>query len=97
MKPLSDRIIIEPLPQSETTVGGLLVPPEVKARTTRGRIVAVGPGRTTIKGKRVPMSSKVGDIVLYGDYAALEIIKDGVRYHIIRESDAWCFKTGENK
>ena len=87
IRPLADRVVVKPLPAEEKTKGGLVIPDTAKERPQQGEVVAVGPGRITEDGKKLPMEVKVGDKVLYGKYAGTEISIDGEEYLIMRESD----------
>jgi chaperonin GroES len=82
IKPLADRVIVEPATAEEKTAGGLYIPDTAKEKPQRGTIVAVGDGK-----KDEPMTCKVGDVVLYGKYAGTEINFEGKDYLIMRESD----------
>lgn len=82
IKPLADRVLVEPLPAEERTAGGIIIPDTAKEKPQRGTVIAVGPGK-----KDEPMTVKVGDKVLYGKYAGTEITIDGKEYLIMRESD----------
>ena len=82
IKPLADRVIIEPAAAEEKTSGGIIIPDTAKEKPQRGTVVAVGPGK-----KDEPMTVKPGDIVLYGKYAGTEISHDGSDYLIMREAD----------
>ncbi|NQV01615.1 MAG: co-chaperone GroES [Bacteroidia bacterium] len=82
IKPLADRVLVEPAPAEDTTAGGIIIPDTAKEKPQKGTIVAVGPGK-----KDEPMTVKIGDNVLYGKYAGTEITIDGVDYMIMRESD----------
>ncbi len=82
VKPLSDRVLIEPNPAEEKTAGGLFIPDTAKEKPLAGTVVAVGPGTSEVK-----MEVKVGDKVLYGKYAGTEINIDGKDYLIMRQSD----------
>jgi chaperonin GroES len=82
IKPLADRVIVEPATAEEKTAGGLYIPDTAKEKPQRGTIVAVGDGK-----KDEPMTCKVGDVVLYGKYAGTEINHDGKDFLIMRESD----------
>ena len=87
-KPLGNRIVIEPLEGDEQlSSGGIFIPDTAKEKPQDGTIVAVGPGRLTDDGKRVPMEVAVGDIVVYSKYAGTEYKEDGVEYLIVREDD----------
>jgi len=87
IKPLADRIVVEPIEQEEVTAGGIILPETAKEKPQQGKIVAAGPGRTDEKGKRVEMEVKVGDKVLYAKYSGTEIKLDGKKLLILRESD----------
>jgi chaperonin GroES len=87
IKPLADRVVIEPIEQDEVTPGGIILPETAKEKPQQGKIVAAGPGRTDEKGKRVDMEVKVGDKVLYAKYSGTEIKQDGKKLLILRESD----------
>ena len=84
VKPLADRILVEPAPAEEKTIGGIIIPDTAKEKPMRGRVVAVGAGK-----KDEPMTVKKGDNILYGKYAGTEITIDGVEYLIMRESDVY--------
>jgi len=88
LKPLADRVLVEPAPAEEKTVGGIIIPDTAKEKPQKGKIVATGPGKyADLTGNLIPMSVKVGDIVLYGKYSGTEITVDGKEYLIMRESD----------
>ena len=87
IKPLADRVVIEPIEQDEVTPGGIILPETAKEKPQQGKIVAAGPGRTDEKGKRVDMEVKLGDRVLYAKYSGTEIKQDGKKLLILRESD----------
>ena len=82
LKPLADRVLIQPSAAEEKTAGGLIIPDTAKEKPHRGKVVAVGAGK-----KDEPMTVKVGDTVLYGKYAGTEITVDGSEYLIMREAD----------
>ena len=87
-KPLGNRIVIEPLEGDEqVSSGGIFIPDTAKEKPQDGTIVAVGPGRLTDDGKRVPMEVAVGDVVVYSKYAGTEYKEDGTEYLILREDD----------
>ena len=87
IKPLADRVVVKPLEAEEKTKGGLYVPDTAKERPQQGEVIAVGPGRVSDDGKKIPMEVKVGDRILYGKYSGTEVTYDGVEYLIMRESD----------
>ena len=82
IKPLADRVIIEPAAAEEKTAGGIIIPDTAKEKPQKGKVVAVGPGT-----KDEPLTVKVGDTVLYGKYSGTEITVEGADYLIMRESD----------
>ncbi|MBS4012335.1 MAG: co-chaperone GroES [Bacteroidetes bacterium] len=84
IKPLADRVLVEPSAAEEKTAGGIIIPDTVKEKPQRGKVVAVGSGK-----KDEPITVKVGDTVLYGKYAGTEISVDGIDYLIMRESDIY--------
>src|ERR1700710_550452 len=90
VKPLGDRIIIEAAPAETKTASGIYIPETAQEKPQKGTIVAVGPGKfADVSGTLIPMTSKVGDAVLYGKYAGTEITIDGKEYLIMRESDIY--------
>ncbi len=84
--PLSDRVVIKALEETEQMRGGLYIPDTAKEKPQMGEIIAVGPGRYE-DSKLVPMSVKVGDKVLYGKYSGTEVTIETEQYLILRESD----------
>jgi len=86
VKPLADRVIIQPLEAEEKTSGGIIIPDNAKEKPQEGKIVAVGPGKLE-EGKKVALDVKVGDKILYAKYSGTEITIDSDEYLILRESD----------
>jgi len=87
-KPLGNRIVIEPLEgDDQLSSGGIFIPDTAKEKPQDGTIVAVGPGRLTDEGNRVPMEVSVGDVVVYSKYAGTEYKENGIEYLIVREDD----------
>ncbi len=84
LKPLADRVLIEPAPAETKTASGIIIPDNAKEKPLQGTVVAVGPGK-----KDEPMTVKVKDKVLYGQYSGTEIKIDGKDYLIMRESDVY--------
>ncbi|GAA4404603.1 co-chaperone GroES [Nibrella viscosa] len=82
VRPLADRVLVEPAPAEEKTAFGIIIPDTAKEKPQRGTVVAVGTGK-----KDEPLTVQVGDTVLYGKYAGTEITVDGKEYLIMRESD----------
>jgi chaperonin GroES len=89
IKPLADRIVVQPLEAQEKSKGGIILPDTAKEKPQEGKVVAVGPGRISDDGKKVPMELKVNDRVLYGKYSGTEVTVDGIEYLIMRESDVF--------
>jgi chaperonin GroES len=87
VRPLDDRVVIEPLEAEEKSAGGILLPDTAKQKPTRGRVLAVGPGKLTDKGDRAALSVRPGDEVIYGRYAGNDIEVDGRDIKIVRETD----------
>jgi len=87
LKPLGDRIVIKPLEQEETSRGGVILPDTAKEKPNRGKVVAVGSGRTLEDGTRVPLEVKEYDTVLYGKYSGTEIKIEGEEFVILQERE----------
>ena len=87
LKPLDDRVVVQPLEAEEMTAGGIVLPDTAKEKQQRGRVVAVGPGRLLDSGERSTVSVKIGDEVLFGKYGGTDIEIDGDDVKILRESD----------
>jgi chaperonin GroES len=87
LKPLGDRVVIEPTPKEEVTKSGIVLPDTAKEKPQEGMIVAIGQGRRDEKGERIAMDVKVGDKVLYAKYAGTEFKQDGKEYLILSEKD----------
>lgn len=87
LKPLADRLVVEPLEQEEVTAGGIILPETAKEKPQQGKVIAAGAGRTDDKGERIAMEVKVGDTVLYAKYSGTEVKMSGKKVLILRESD----------
>ena len=88
LRPLGDRVVVEPVEREETFAGGALVMPETaKEKPQQGQILAIGPGRLDDNGKRVAMEVSVGDQVLYAKYSGTEIKIDNKKVLILKETD----------
>lgn len=87
VRPLDDRVIVEPLAAEETTAGGIVLPDSAKEKPQRGTVVAVGPGRLLDNGQRAELSVAEGDEVIYGKYGGTDIEINGDDVKILRESD----------
>ena len=84
VKPLADRVLVEPAEAETKTAGGIIIPDTAKEKPMRGKVIATGNGK-----KDEPITVKAGDTVLYGKYAGTEIQIDGKEYLIMRESDIY--------
>ena len=88
LKPLADRVVVEPLAQEEVTAFGIILPETAKEKPQKGTVVAAGPGKRDDQGALVPMEVKVGDVVLYAKYAGTELkLEGGKQVLVLRESD----------
>ena len=87
LKPLEDRIVVEPLEAEQVTASGLVIPDTAKEKPQEGKVLAVGPGRFDDKGSRVPVDVKVGDVVLYSKYGGTEVKYSGQEYLVLSARD----------
>lgn len=87
IKPLGDRVLVQPIEEKEVKKGGIIIPDTAKEKPQEGKIVAAGPGRLDEHGKRVPLEVKKGDVVLYSKYGGTEITINDEKYLIMREDD----------
>ena len=87
IRPLDDRVVIEPMAAEETTAGGIVLPGAAQEKPQRGTVVAVGRGKLLDSGERGELSVTVGDEVIFGKYGGTEIEVDGKDVKILRESD----------
>jgi chaperonin GroES len=87
LKPLDDRVVIQPMDAEETTAGGIVLPDAAQEKPQRGKVVAVGPGRLLDSGERCAVAVVIGDQVLFGKYGGTDIEVEGEEVKILRESD----------
>ena len=87
LKPLSDRVVVEPAAAEEKSSGGIILPDTAQEKPQQGKVVAVGPGKASDSGNLVEMTVKDGDTILYGKYSGTEVNVGGTDYIIMRESD----------
>jgi len=87
LRPLADRVVIEPLEQEERTESGLFIPETAKEKPQKGKVLAVGAGRKDEDGRRIPMDVEKGQIVLFAKYGGTEIKLDNNKLLILRETD----------
>ena len=87
VQPLADRVVVEPLEETEEMRGGLYIPDTAKEKPQQGTVIAVGPGRVSDEGERLPVELEEGQRILYGKYSGTEVNIDGQDLLIIKESD----------
>ena len=87
LEPLADRMVVRPIAREEVTKGGIVLPDTAKEKPQEGEVLAVGPGRMSDDGVRIPMDIKKGDVVLYSKYGGTEIKVEDEELIILRESD----------
>ena len=87
VKPTEDRVLIKPTEMEEKTAGGIILPDTAKDKPTKGKVIAVGPGKLSNEGVRIAPSVKVGDLVIYGKYGGTDVKVDGVEHKILRENE----------
>ena len=87
LQPLADRVLVKPTEKEEKTKSGIYLPDTAKEKPQEGEVLAVGPGKMSDDGKRIPLDIKVGDVVLYAKYGGTEIKVDDEELMILRESD----------
>ena len=87
IKPLGDRVVVEPIEEQEVVKGGIYIPDSAKEKPQQAKVVAVGPGKRNDKGELVPVEVKVGDTVLTSKYGGTEIKLDDKEYKILNSSD----------
>ena len=87
LRPLDDRVVVQPLDAEEVTAGGIVLPDTAKEKPQRGKVVAVGAGKLLDSGARGELSVTVGDEVIFGKYGGSEVEVNGEEYKILRESD----------
>ena len=87
IKPLEDRILIQPLEAVQTTASGLVIPDTAKEKPQEGKVIATGPGRIDDKGNRIPLDVAEGDVVIFSKYGGTEIKYDGQEYLLLNARD----------
>ncbi len=87
LQPLADRVLVKPTEKEEKTKSGIYLPDTAKEKPQEGEVLAVGPGKLTEDGKRIPLDLKVGDKVIYAKYGGTEIKVDDEDLIILREAD----------
>jgi chaperonin GroES len=97
LQPLGDRLVVKPIAKEEVTKSGIVLPDTAKEKPQEGKVLAVGPGRLTDDGQRIPMDIKVGDIIIYAKYGGSEIKIDNEELIILREADVLAKKVKRGK
>jgi chaperonin GroES len=97
LEPLGDRLVVKPIAKEEVTKSGIVLPDTAKEKPQEGEVLAVGPGRMTDDGQRIPLDVKVGDIVIYAKYGGSEIKIDNEELIILREADVLAKKVKRGK
>ena len=87
IKPLEDRILVQPLEAEQTTASGLVIPDTAKEKPQEGEVLAVGPGRVDDNGNRVPLDVAEGDVVIFSKYGGTEVKYDGQEYLLLNARD----------
>ncbi|MEE2765102.1 MAG: co-chaperone GroES [Candidatus Neomarinimicrobiota bacterium] len=87
VKPLADRVVVEPAPPEDKTSGGIILPDTAQEKPQHGTVAALGPGKVSDSGSLIKMTVKKGDKILYGKYSGTEVNVEGTDYIIMRESD----------
>lgn len=87
VRPLHDRIIVQRLDEGEQKIGGIIIPDSAKEKPQQAKVLAVGAGRMTDEGKRIPLDVKPGNLILFGKYSGQEIKLDGTEYLIVKEDE----------
>jgi len=87
LQPMGNRLVVKPMQSEEKTKSGIYLPDTAKEKPQEGKVIAVGPGRVTDEGKRIPMEVEVGDIIIYAKYGGSEIKLDDEELIIMREDD----------
>jgi len=87
LRPLADRLVVEPIEREDMTASGIYVPETAKEKPQEGKVIAVGPGRKDDDGKRIPMDVAEGDRVLFARYSGTEVKLEDKKHLILKESD----------
>jgi chaperonin GroES len=87
IRPLADRVLVEPLEEKEVKKGGIVIPDSAREKPQEGKVIAVGPGKLDEDGKKIPMTVKKGDRILMPKYGGTEVKIDDKTYQIVREDD----------
>jgi chaperonin GroES len=97
VRPLHDRIIVQRLEEGEQHIGGIIIPDTAKEKPQQGKVLAVGNGKVTDDGKRIPLDVRADDLILFGKHAGQEIKLEGKEYLIMKEDDVLAVLEGKTK
>jgi chaperonin GroES len=87
VRPLHDRIIVQRVDEGEQQIGGIIIPDSAREKPQKGKVLAVGDGKMTEEGTRIPLDVRSGNLILFGKYSGQEIKLDGVDYLIVKEDE----------
>jgi chaperonin GroES len=87
VRPLHDRLIVQRVDEGEQQIGGIIIPDSAKEKPQKGKVLAVGDGKITEEGKRIPLDVRPGNLILFGKYSGQEIKLDGAEYLIVKEDE----------
>lgn len=87
IKPLNDRVLVKPVEADEVSAGGIIIPDAAKEKSTKGEVIAVGPGKALDNGQVRTPQVKVGDKVVYGQYSGTAYKQDGIEYKFLKEDE----------
>ena len=87
IKPLEDRVLVQPLEAEQTTASGLVIPDTAKEKPQEGKVISAGPGRVDDKGTPIPMDVKEGDVVIFSKYGGTDVKYDGQEYLLLNARD----------
>ena len=96
IRPIGDRVLVEPLSEDEKTTGGIILPDTAKEKPQQGKIIALGSGRILENGQKIPFEVKIGDKVIFSKYGGTEVKHEGKEYLLLKESDIYAI-IEENK
>jgi chaperonin GroES len=97
LRPLHDRIIVQRLEEGEQQIGGIIIPDSAKEKPQQGKVLAVGNGKTSDDGTRIPLDVQRGNLILFGKYSGQEIKLDGEEYLIVKEDEVLAIIEGETR
>jgi chaperonin GroES len=87
VRPLHDRLIVQRVEEGEQQIGGIIIPDSAREKPQKGTVLAVGDGKITAEGQRIPLDVQPGNLILFGKYSGQEIKLDGAEYLIVKEDE----------